>query len=94
MLCGFSLAAIGLFQLIGNPTGTSAEYPLYAVGLILLAISILLVPFTVLKFYSIGISRKAPFILGTLTATRTKLLLASFDSSMGSFVIDRLLHRR
>lgn len=75
MLCGFSLAAIGLFQLIGNPTGTSAEYPLYAVGLILLAISILLVPFTVLKFYSIGISRKAPFILGTLTATRTKLLL-------------------
>ncbi len=36
MLCGFILVVIGIYQLIGNPTGTSAEYPLYAVGLILL----------------------------------------------------------
>jgi hypothetical protein len=75
MLCGFTIGAIGIYQLLGNPTGTPAGYPLYAVGLILLTISLLLVPFTVIKFFSLGSSRQA-IVWGSLTAKRARMILA------------------
>jgi hypothetical protein len=77
MFCGFILGAIGIYQLLGNPTGTSAEYPLYAVGLILLTISILLVPFTIIKFFSLGSSRQAT-VLGPLAAKHARMILVVF----------------
>ncbi len=77
MLCGFILVIIGIYQLIGNLTGVSEEYPLYAVGLILLTISILLFPFTILKFYSIGPSRQSKVVLGPLATNHAKLILAA-----------------
>lgn len=53
LVSGFLLLVIGLIQLFANGSTTGVEYPLYGVGLMLLTIGTMLIPFTLLKIKSL-----------------------------------------
>jgi hypothetical protein len=62
--------------LVSNSNGPNAEYPLYAVGLIMLSICILLVPFTVLKFLSLRPLRPTATAIGPFSINHVRMTLA------------------
>jgi RsiW-degrading membrane proteinase PrsW (M82 family) len=75
LIAGFLLAAAGLAQIFSNSSSILVEYPLYALGLILLSIGGMLIPFIVHKFHSMEISGRPPAVENQPSTPRTQVLI-------------------
>jgi RsiW-degrading membrane proteinase PrsW (M82 family) len=69
------LTGIGIYQMVANSNKTYSDYPLYAVGLILLTIGALLVPFTALKLKSLGTTLQTSRFMDPVRSHRSRMLI-------------------